>query len=253
MPILTTKNLNKKYGQGETEVNALLDISISIENGEFVSIMGASGSGKSTLLHLLGGLDKPTSGIIELDDIQLSDLTEKKITLLRRKKIGFIFQFFNLMPTLTAKENIALPFLIDKQAPKNYKNEVDDVLKIVGLTHRKNHKPDELSGGEQQRIAVARALVTKPSIILADEPTGNLDSKNSKEILNLLRKSCDEFKQTIIMVTHDPIAASYSDKVIFLKDGAIIDRLKIVKEATSDGQIIINSEPVIIKLRELNI
>lgn len=253
MPILTTKNLNKKYGQGETEVNAILDISISIENGEFISIMGASGSGKSTLLHLLGGLDKPTSGIIELDDIQLSDLTEKKITLLRRKKIGFIFQFFNLMPTLTAKENIALPFLIDKQAPKNYKNEVDDVLKIVGLTHRKNHKPDELSGGEQQRIAVARALVTKPSIILADEPTGNLDSKNSKEILNLLRKSCDEFKQTIIMVTHDPVAASYSDKVIFLKDGAVIDRLKIVKEATSDGQIIINSEPVIIKLRELNI
>lgn len=253
MAILTTKNLSKKYGQGETEVNAILDISLSIENGEFVSIMGASGSGKSTLLHLLGGLDKPTSGIIELDDIQLSDLTEKKITLLRRKKIGFIFQFFNLMPTLTAKENIALPFLIDKQAPKNYKNEVDNVLKIVGLTHRKNHKPDELSGGEQQRIAVARALVTKPSIILADEPTGNLDSKNSKEILNLLRKSCDEFKQTIIMVTHDPIAASFSDKIIFLKDGAIIDRLKIVKETTSDGQIIINSEPVIIKLRELNI
>lgn len=253
MAILTTKNLSKKYGHGETEVNALLDISLSIEHSEFVSIMGASGSGKSTLLHLLGGLDKPTSGIIELDNIQLSDLTEKKVTLLRRKKIGFIFQFFNLMPTLTAEENVALPFLIDKKALKNYKEEVGKVLKIVGLTHRRNHKPDELSGGEQQRVAIARALVTNPSIILADEPTGNLDSKNGKEILNLLRKSCDELKQTIVMVTHEPIAASYSDRVIFLKDGAILDELKITKKTTSDDQILIDSEPVILKLKELNI
>jgi len=243
--IVETKKLVKTYQTGRIEVKALVDVAFSVEKGEFVAIMGASGSGKSTLLHLMGGLDKPTDGEITLRNIELSKLIDKKVTLLRRRNIGFIFQFFNLLPTLTAEENIALPFLIDGKRPREYKEKVDKMLELVGLTERRNHKPDELSGGEQQRVTIARALVTNPAIILADEPTGNLNSKSGEEFLKLLRKSCDEMKQTIVMVTHDAKASAYADRVVFLKDGQIIDEVKLREEA--------DLTPIIGKLKELEI
>ena len=243
--ILKTESLSKKYHLGTIEIDALMDIALAVEKGEFVAVMGASGSGKSTLLHMLGGLDTPTEGKIILEEKDLSAMSDKKLSLLRRKEIGFIFQFFNLIPTLSAEENIALPLLIDGKKPKEFQAPVDDMLKLVGLVQRKDHKPNELSGGESQRVAIGRALVTKPAIALADEPTGNLDSKTGEEILKLLRKSCDDLNQTIIMVTHDPKAAAYSDRVIFLKDGKIIAQLKVGKE--------IDPTPVINKIKELNL
>lgn len=245
MAILEADDLVKKYGIGTTEVDALVGVTLSVEDGEFVAIMGASGSGKSTLLHLLGGLDKPTKGTITLSDTELSTLSEKYLTLLRRKKIGFVFQFFNLLTTLTAFENVSLPFLIDGKKKACYTDRTEEILKLTGIYHRKNHKPDELSGGEQQRVAIARALVTNPSIILADEPTGNLDSKNGVEILKLLRQSCDNLKQTIVMVTHDPKAATFADRVVFLKDGEIVSELKIAGDKST--------EQILAKLKELEI
>ncbi len=227
MSILQAQAVHKQYKLGCVTVDALAGVDFAVERGEFVAIMGPSGSGKSTLLHLLGGLDKPTDGQVTLADKKLSILDDNQITLVRRRSVGFIFQFYNLVPTLTAEENIALPLLIDGKRLKDYSARIDQLLALVGISDRRNHKPDELSGGQQQRVAIARAFVTGPSIVLADEPTGNLDSKSGDEVLKLLRRSCDELGQTIIMVTHDAKAASFADRIVFLKDGRLVDQLKL--------------------------
>ncbi len=227
MSILETNGVSKQYQMGKVMVDALAGVDLSIEQGEFVAVMGPSGSGKSTLLHLLGGLDQPTGGEVALDGQTLSALSDKQITITRRRKMGFIFQFYNLIPTLNAEENVALPLLIDGQRPKHYIERVTRLLEMVGLAERRNHKPDQMSGGEQQRVAIARALVTEPAIVLADEPTGNLDSRAGGEILKLLRQLCDDLGQTIVMVTHDPKGASRADRVVFLKDGHIIDEMQL--------------------------
>ena len=226
MPILQAQALRKQYTLGEHTVHALAGVDFLVEKGEFVAIMGPSGSGKSTLLHLLGGLDKPSDGEVTLAGHRLSILNDNQATLVRRRNIGFVFQFFNLLPTLTAKENIALPLIIDGQDLRKYQARIAALLELVGLTDRRHHKPDQLSGGEQQRVAIARALVTEPAIVLADEPTGNLDSKTGTAIMELLRRSCDELGQTIIAVTHDPRAAAYADRVVFLRDGQIIQEIQ---------------------------
>jgi putative ABC transport system ATP-binding protein len=233
MSILETKALHKRYDLGEHSVDALVEVDFVVEQGEFVAIMGPSGSGKSTLLHLIGGLDQPTSGEVTLDGRRLSLMKDKQITLLRRRNIGFVFQFFNLIPTLSAEENITLPLLIDGQNLRQYRERLDTILALVGLIDRRDHKPDQLSGGEQQRVALARALITEPAIVLADEPTGNLDSKTGMAIMQLLRRSCDELGQTIVIVTHDPKAASTADRVVFLRDGQISGEIRF--ESTTDS------------------
>lgn len=222
MPVLKTNNLRKEYRMGDHLVLALDGVDFKVEKGEFIAIMGPSGSGKSTLLHLLGGLDSPSEGEVNLAGQALSQLTEYQATLARRHNVGFVFQFFNLLPTLTAEENILLPLIIDGKNPKKYEEWLGELLSLVGLLDRKSHKPDQLSGGEQQRVAIARALITKPAILLADEPTGNLDSKTGSAIMELIRKTSLELDQTVILVTHDPKAATYAQKVIFLRDGKII-------------------------------
>jgi putative ABC transport system ATP-binding protein len=224
--VLECKELKKRYQLGEHIVNALVNVDFSVEKGEFIAIMGPSGSGKSTLLHLLGGLDKPSDGEIFLAGKNISRLNDKESTLVRRHHVGFVFQFFHLLPTLSAEENVALPLIIDGKDLRKYQDRIDKLMSLVGLADRKNHKPDQLSGGEQQRIAMARALVTEPTIVLADEPTGNLDTKTGKVIMETLRKSCNELNQTIIVVTHDPRAAIYSDRVVFLRDGLICKVIK---------------------------
>jgi putative ABC transport system ATP-binding protein len=229
MPILETKALRKQYSLGAHTVDALAGVDFTVEKGEFVAIMGPSGSGKSTLLHLLGGLDKPSDGEVTLADRRLSVLNDNQTTVVRRHNVGFIFQFFNLLPTLTAEENVALPLIIDGQNLRKHQARIDALLELVGLSDRRRHKPDQLSGGEQQRVAIARALVTDPAIVLADEPTGNLDSKTGTAIMDLLRRSCDELGQTVVVVTHDPRASAYADRVVFLRDG------QIVREVTHDG------------------
>jgi len=221
LAILQATQLWKRYKLGEHPVNALAGVDFAVERGDFVAIMGPSGSGKSTLLHLLGGLDRPSDGEIALAGLRLSILDDDRATLARRHNVGFVFQFYNLLPTLTAEENITLPLIIDGQNPAKFRERVDSLLKLVGLTDRRHHKPDQLSGGEQQRVAIARALVTQPAIVLADEPTGNLDSKTGTAIMELLRRSRDELRQTIIIVTHDPRAAAYADRVVVLRDGQI--------------------------------
>jgi putative ABC transport system ATP-binding protein len=226
MPVLEAKEVRKQYRMGEHLVNALDGVDFQVEKGEFVAIMGPSGSGKSTLLHLLGGLDSPTEGNIILADQPLAKLSERKATLVRRHNVGFVFQFFNLLPTLSAEENILLPVIIDGKDQRKYKERLNSLLELVGLTDRRHHKPDQLSGGEQQRVAIARALITQPAILLADEPTGNLDSKSGTTIMELLKRSCDELDQTVIVVTHDAKAAAYADRVIFLRDGVIVQEFK---------------------------
>jgi len=221
LAILEATQLWKRYKLGEHPVNALAGVDFTVERGDFIAIMGPSGSGKSTLLHLLGGLDRPSDGEITLDGLRLSILDDDRATLARRHNVGFVFQFYNLLPTLTAEENITLPLIIDGQNPAKFRERVDSLLTLVGLTDRRHHKPDQLSGGEQQRVAIARALVTQPAIVLADEPTGNLDSKTGTAIMELLRRSRDELRQTIIIVTHDPRAAAYADRVVILGDGQI--------------------------------
>jgi putative ABC transport system ATP-binding protein len=230
MSILETNGVSKQYQMGEVTVNALAGVDFNVEQGEFVAVMGPSGSGKSTLLHLLGGLDQPTEGQVALAGRVLSTLSDKQVTITRRRKVGFVFQFFNLIPTLSAEENIALPLLIDGQRLRDHRERVDRLLELVGLSERRHHRPDQLSGGEQQRVAIARALVTEPAIVLADEPTGNLDSRSGDEILKLLRQLCDELGQTIVVVTHDPKAASYADRIVFLKDGRVIDEMRLEGE-----------------------
>jgi putative ABC transport system ATP-binding protein len=223
--VLRTENLTKIYRMGEVEVIALKEVNFAVQRGEFVAIMGASGSGKSTLLHLLGGLDTPTHGEVYFDGQALSRLNDDQVTLLRRQKIGFIFQFYNLLPTLNAIENVALPLMIDGQQASQYQAKVQELLHLVKLQDRENHRPDQLSGGQQQRVAIARAFVNQPQVVLADEPTGNLDSRSGKAILELLQRVCKELCTTIVMVTHDPKAASYADRVVFLKDGEIVTEI----------------------------
>ena len=215
--------VTKVYGQGQTEVRALDNVSVELPAGRFTAIMGPSGSGKSTLMHCLAGLDRVSSGQIFIGEVELNSLSEKQLTLLRRDKVGFVFQAFNLLPTLTAAENVELPLAIAGRKPD--RAWVDRVIDAVGLRERLGHKPAELSGGQQQRVAAARALATRPQIIFADEPTGNLDSRSSAEMLGFMRRSVDEFGQTIVMVTHDPNAAGYADHVLFLVDGRIVDEL----------------------------
>ena len=222
MAILEAVSLSKEYLLGAHTVQALRGVDFVVEPGEFTAIMGPSGSGKSTLLHLLGGLDKPSGGDVILAGESLAALGDDETTLARRHKVGFVFQFFNLLPTLTAEENVALPLFIDGQSEASYAERVRAILDRVGLTGRHDHKPDQLSGGEQQRVSIARAFITQPAIVLADEPTGNLDSKTGRSIMELLRRSCDEFGQTIVMVTHDPRAAAYADRIVFLSDGEIV-------------------------------
>ncbi|MEE0933022.1 MAG: ABC transporter ATP-binding protein [Clostridium sp.] len=219
MAFIEIKNLCKVYGKGEVEVKALDNINLNIEQGEFVAIVGPSGSGKSTLLHLLGGVDKPTSGEVIIKGESIYKLKEKELSILRRRNLGFVFQFFNLIPVLTAEENIEMPVLLDNgKIDKNYMNEL---LKLLGLEERRNHHPSELSGGQQQRVSIGRALANKPSIILADEPTGNLDSKNSKEVLELLKYCAKKYNQTLILITHDINIAKSADRVITIEDGQI--------------------------------
>jgi putative ABC transport system ATP-binding protein len=223
--ILTAQGLGKQYRMGEVTVNALYNIDFVVQAGEFVAIMGPSGSGKSTLLHLLGGLDEPTSGSVSLNGNRYDRMTDDDLTILRRQQIGFVFQFFNLIPTLTAAENVALPPLIDSQPFDSYQARVAELLDMVGLGSRRDHRPGQLSGGEQQRVAIARALVTDPAILLADEPTGNLDSAAGQTVLELLHRAHSERQQTIVMVTHDAHAATYADRVVYLRDGAIVREL----------------------------
>ncbi|UGY91811.1 ABC transporter ATP-binding protein [Streptomyces gobiensis] len=215
------RDLSKVYGEGETKVIALDQVSVDFRQGQFTAIMGPSGSGKSTLMHCMAGLDSVSSGSARIGDVELTSLKDKKLTQLRRDKIGFIFQAFNLLPTLNGLENITLPMDIAGRKPD--KAWLDKVVETVGLSDRLKHRPSELSGGQQQRVAVARALASKPDIIFGDEPTGNLDSRSGAEVLGFLRNSVRELGQTVVMVTHDPVAASYADRVIFLADGRIVD------------------------------
>ena len=219
MELLRVENLSKSYGKGEAKVDALKNINLSIKKGEFVAIVGTSGSGKSTLLHLLGGVDKPTSGNVFINDINIYDLKEKDLAIFRRRNVGLIYQFYNLIPVLTVKENILLPAELDNR--KIDKEYLEDLLKTLDLKERENHLPSELSGGQQQRTSIGRALINRPSIVLADEPTGNLDSKNSKEIVELLKVSVKKYNQTLIMITHDTNIALQADRVITIEDGII--------------------------------
>jgi len=218
------RNLTKTYGMGETRVVALDDVSVDFMAGEFTAVMGPSGSGKSTLMHCLAALDNADSGSVMVGDQELTVLKDKALTRLRRDEIGFVFQSYNLVPTLTAKENILLPMAIAGRTPD--RAWYDAVIATVNLADRLDHKPHELSGGQQQRVAVARALASRPKVVFADEPTGNLDSTSGAEVLELLRRSVDEHEQTVVMVTHDPVAAAYTDRVLFLADGRVVDELR---------------------------
>jgi putative ABC transport system ATP-binding protein len=218
-PIVTATDVRRRYGEGTAAVDALAGVSLSFERGRYNAIMGPSGSGKSTLMHILAGLDRPTSGSVVLDGVALADLDDADLTQLRRDKLGFIFQFFNLLPILTAEENIVLPLSIAGREPDA--EWLRRLIETVDLSDRLTHRPAELSGGQQQRVAVARALVSRPAVVFADEPTGNLDSKASEEILVTLRQAVDEFDQTVVMVTHDAHAASFADRIVVLRDGQV--------------------------------
>ncbi len=244
-PIVSTQNLVKIYGHGATAVHALRGINLTIQPGEFVAVMGPSGCGKSTLLHLIGGLDRPTSGLVIVDGEDLTQLSDDQVTALRRRKMGFIFQFFNLIPVLNALENAALPMILDGTRSDEALKRAREWLERVGLGQRLNHKPSELSGGEQQRVAIARALASDPAIILADEPTGNLDSRASEEIAMLLRQISSDWGRTILLVTHDPRIAAYADRIVFLKDGQIVD--ETVMERRNGEQV----DVVVGKMKEI--
>jgi len=219
MEILKIENLCKTYGKNEAKVDALKNINLSINKGEFVAIVGPSGSGKSTLLHLIGGVDKPSEGTVYINDVDIYNLKEKDLSIFRRRNVGLIYQFYNLIPVLSVKENILLPAELDNR--KIDQEYLDDLLKTLGLKERENHLPNELSGGQQQRTSIGRFLVNRPAIVLADEPTGNLDSKNSKEVIELLKLSVKKYKQTLVMITHDPNIALQADRVITIEDGMI--------------------------------
>jgi putative ABC transport system ATP-binding protein len=219
--IVSARNVHRRYGEGDTAVDALRGVSIDFIAGRYTAIMGPSGSGKSTLMNVLAGLDRPTAGTVMLDGIDITGLDDGKLTQLRRDKLGFVFQFFNLLPVLTAEENIVLPLSIAGRDPD--KAWVDQLISTIGLDDRRTHRPSQLSGGQQQRVAIARALASKPAVIFADEPTGNLDSKASDGILELLRRAVDEFDQTVVMVTHDAHAASFADQLVVLVDGQVVE------------------------------
>jgi putative ABC transport system ATP-binding protein len=218
--IVVARDVERVFGEGPAAVTALDGVDVDFERGHFSAIMGPSGSGKSTLMHILAGLDRPTSGTVELEGTELSGLDDGDLTKLRRDKLGFVFQFFNLLPVLTAEENITLPLSIAGRKPD--RDWLEQLVRRVGLEDRRTHRPSELSGGEQQRVAIARALVSRPAVVFADEPTGNLDTKAGEEVLSLLRRAVDEYGQTVVMVTHDPEAASYADRLVVLRDGRIV-------------------------------
>jgi putative ABC transport system ATP-binding protein len=248
-PILEARELAKSYPLGETIVDALRGVSLSVEEGEFVALMGPSGSGKSTLLQLLGGLDKPSSGVVVLEGQVVSDLSDDEVTRLRRDRTGFVFQSFNLIPLLDVTENVALPFTIAGQDPSKdeLKSRIRDAIALVDLTAKAHHKPDQLSVGEQQRVAVARALVTRPALLFADEPTGNLDYTSGTEILDALWRSCVERHQTIVLVTHDSKAAAYADRVLVVGDGRIRETIVLGRRETHDPT------PLIARLAQLGL
>lgn len=234
MPVVRSESLTKIYGDATRKVYALNNVSLNIEAGEFVAIMGPSGSGKSTLLYLLGGLEKPTSGHVWINQTDLSQMDDDGLSQLRRQKLGFVFQFFNLIPVLTAQENVAMPLILDGMRRPEALNRAEQALEQVGLAERKTHRPSELSGGEQQRVAVARALVSDPALVLGDEPTGNLDSRSSDEVVGLLRNIVDQSGRTLVIVTHDPRVAAHADRIIFLKDGQIVDENRLKGQANAD-------------------
>ncbi len=219
-PAVSAQDLTRRYGDGETAVDALRGVSLDVPKGQLTAVMGPSGSGKSTLMHILAGLDKPTGGEVAIAGTSIHDLNDTDLTKLRREHIGFIFQFFNLLPMLNAEENVVLPLSIAGEKPD--KAWINELMGRIGLTDRRNHRPSELSGGQQQRVAIGRALVSRPTIVFADEPTGNLDSKTSGEILELMRSSVDTYQQTTVMVTHDARAAAIADRILFLADGLIV-------------------------------
>lgn len=225
MNLLEVKNISKTYGTGETAVEALKDVSFSVERGEFLAIVGESGSGKSTLLNMIGALDSPTAGKVIIDGKDIMAMKDNAATIFRRRNIGFIFQAFNLIPELTVEQNIVFPLLLDYQKPDQ--KYLDELLKVLNLENRRKHLPSQLSGGQQQRVAIGRALVTRPSIILADEPTGNLDSKNSSEVIALLKDAARRYEQTIIMITHNRVIAQSADRILQVKDGVVTDFGKV--------------------------
>ncbi len=236
-PVLVARGVTRRFGQGDTAVDALRDVDVEIRRGQLTAVMGPSGSGKSTLVHLLAGLDRPTEGTVELDGIDITKLDDTELTLLRRDHIGFVFQFFNLLPMLSAEENIELPLAIAGKEPE--RAWFDQVIAATRMGDRLTHRPSELSGGQQQRAAIARAMMSRPSVLFADEPTGNLDSSASAEILDLLRRSVDDVGQTVVMVTHDPRAAAIADRTLFLEDGRIV---RDIAGADEDGIIAVMKE-----------
>jgi putative ABC transport system ATP-binding protein len=222
--IVSIEKVTRRYGEGDTAVDALRGVSLEIERGKLTAVMGPSGSGKSTLMHILAGLDRPTDGRVVLDGVDITSMSDKKLTIFRRQKIGFVFQFFNLLPMLTAEENVVLP--LDIAGEKIDREWLDELLVTVGIDKRRKHRPSELSGGQQQRVAIARGLVSNPAVLFADEPTGNLDSTTSKDVLRVLRNAVDDLGQTTVMVTHDAGAASMADRILFIADGRIVQDLK---------------------------
>jgi putative ABC transport system ATP-binding protein len=245
--ILEAHDLVKRYPLRSGSVEALRGVSLSVAKGEFVAIMGTSGSGKSTMLHLLGGLDRPTSGEVVIDGVNISRLNDEGATLTRRQKTGFVFQFFNLIPLLNVAENVALPFLIAGDSLGDHRERVDELLELVGLSDKAAHRPDQLSAGEQQRVALARALAPSPAILLADEPTGNLDYTTGSEILDLLWDSSERLGQTIVLVTHDARAAAYADRVLVVRDGEILDAIELGRRADHEAR------PLILRLAALGL
>jgi putative ABC transport system ATP-binding protein len=245
--ILEAHDLVKRYPLRSGSVEALRGVSLAVAKGEFVAIMGTSGSGKSTMLHLLGGLDRPTSGEVVIDGVNISRLNDERATLTRREKTGFVFQFFNLIPLLNVAENVALPFLIAGDSLGDHRERIDELLELVGLADKAGHRPDQLSAGEQQRVALARALAPSPAILLADEPTGNLDYTTGTEILDLLWDSCERLGQTIVLVTHDARAAAYADRVLVVRDGEILDAIELGRRADHEAR------PLILRLASLGL
>jgi putative ABC transport system ATP-binding protein len=232
LSVVSASNLIKRYGRGDAHVDALRGVSLDIEEGRMTAVMGPSGSGKSTLMHILAGLDQPTEGTVSIAGLEISSMSDRELTRLRRDHIGFVFQFFNLMPMLTAEENVVLPLSIaGEKADRAW---VEELLETVGIADRRTHRPAELSGGQQQRVSIARALVGRPTVLFADEPTGNLDSNTSRDVLALLRDSVDELGQTIVMVTHDPQAAAQADRILFLADGHIVREIP----ASTAGEVL---------------
>ncbi len=234
MNVIRTDSLTRTYGEAQRKLYALKDVNFNVAEGEFVAIMGPSGSGKSTLLYLLGGLDQPSAGKVYLGEKDISTLHDNDLSQLRRQKIGFVFQFFNLIPVLTAQENVAMPLILDGVPRAEALALANKSLEQVGLADRVTHRPAELSGGEQQRVAIARALVTEPTLILGDEPTGNLDSTSGDEVITLLRQIVDDYGRTIVIVTHDPRVAAHADRIVFLKDGEIVDENHLKGQGNAD-------------------